>query len=278
MFKIGDFSKIARVSGRLLRYYDSIGLLSPGWTDPSTGYRYYAADQLGRLNKILALKELGLSLEQVARLLDDRISSDEIRGMFLLKKAELERTLSDEAMRLRNVESRLKQIDEGGAVEDYDVVLKSAPAQDFLAYRSTFPAFGDAIAALKELVQHGARRIPERAREALVVVAHSDFEDENLDLEVGFAMVQAWERSLVLPSRAELRPVELPAVDCLATLVRSGPNYQSHLGFGALGLWMDANRFEIAGPCREVFLKIPFEPPDPDETVVEIQFPVRRAA
>jgi DNA-binding transcriptional MerR regulator len=62
MFKIGDFSKIARVSTRLLRYYDSIGLLSPGRTDPTTGYRYYMADQLARLNRILALKELGLSL------------------------------------------------------------------------------------------------------------------------------------------------------------------------------------------------------------------------
>jgi effector-binding domain-containing protein len=41
---------------------------------------------------------------------------------------------------------------------------------------------------------------------------------------------------------------------------------------------MQANRFEIAGPCREVFLRMPFEPPDSDDTVVEIQFPVRKAA
>jgi DNA-binding transcriptional MerR regulator len=62
MFKIGDFSKIARVSGRMLRHYDNIGLLSPQRIDPTSGYRYYAAEQLVRLNKILALKELGLSL------------------------------------------------------------------------------------------------------------------------------------------------------------------------------------------------------------------------
>lgn len=278
MFKIGDFSKIARVSGRLLRYYDSIGLLSPKRIDPATGYRYYAADQLGRLNRILALKELGLSLEQVARLLGGGISSDEIRGMFMLKKAELERVLSEEALRLRNVESRLKQIDEHGVVQDYDVVVKSAEAQFFLGYRRSFAAFGNAIAALKEVVQYGARRIPDRARHALVVVAHSDFDDENLDLEIGFSMAEEWKRSITLPSRVALQPAELPPVECLATLVRSGPNYQSHLGFGALGLWMETNGFEIAGPCREVFLKMPFEPPDSDDTVVEIQFPVRRAA
>jgi DNA-binding transcriptional MerR regulator len=276
MFKIGDFSKIARVSGRLLRYYDSIGLLSPQRIDPATGYRYYTADQLGRLNRILALKELGLSLDQVAKLLDGKISSDEIRGMFLLKKAELERSLNEEALRLRNVESRLAQIDEKGAVEDYDVVVKSAQAQPYLAFRHTYEDFAGAIRALKEVTQYGARRIPESAREALVVVAHSDFDDESLDLEIGFSLHEDRVKPITLPSGAELRAGELPQAAALATIVRSGPNYQSHLAFGALGLWMDANRFEIDGPSREIFLKMPFEPPNPDDTVVEVQFPVRR--
>src|SRR5262249_43756862 len=110
MFRIGEFSRIARVSGRLLRYYDSIGLLSPQRIDPATGYPSYTAAQLARLNRILALKDLGLSLEQVARLIDDKISTDEIRGMLLLRKAELERSLSEEASRLRHIESRLQQI------------------------------------------------------------------------------------------------------------------------------------------------------------------------
>lgn len=70
MFRIGEFSKIAQVSGRLLRYYDEIGLLSPQSIDPETGYRYYSARQLPRLNRILVLKELGLSLEHIAHLLD----------------------------------------------------------------------------------------------------------------------------------------------------------------------------------------------------------------
>src|SRR5262245_24704386 len=70
VFKIGDFSRIARVSCRLLRYYDEIGLLKPGSIERDTGYRYYSASQLPRLNRILVLKELGLSLEEIARVLD----------------------------------------------------------------------------------------------------------------------------------------------------------------------------------------------------------------
>ena len=111
MFRIGEFSRIAQVSGRLLRYYDEIGLLSPQSIDPETGYRYYSARQLPRLNRILVLKELGLSLEQVAQLLARETSTDEMRGMLTLRKAGIEQALRDEMERLRAVEARLQQID-----------------------------------------------------------------------------------------------------------------------------------------------------------------------
>src|SRR5260221_10708067 len=118
MFRIGEFSKIAQVSGRLLRYYDEIGLLSPASIDPETGYRYYSARQLPRLNRILVLKELGLSLEQIARLLAQGTSPDEIRGMLALRKAQIEQSLQEEMARLRIVEKRLQQIDAHGQVQE----------------------------------------------------------------------------------------------------------------------------------------------------------------
>ena len=61
MFKIGDFSKLSRVSVKTLRYYDELGLLKPANVDDFTGYRYYVIDQMPRLNRILALKDLGFS-------------------------------------------------------------------------------------------------------------------------------------------------------------------------------------------------------------------------
>lgn len=276
MFRIGEFSQIARVSGRLLRYYDSIGLLQPQHTDPATGYRYYSASQLGRLNQILALKDLGLSLEQVARLLDSRISPDEIRGMLTLKKAELERTLSEEAARLRHIESRLRQIEEQGSLANYDVVVKSSEAQPYLSARATFPQFGDVIATLRQVVRAvGSRALT--PRDSLVVVAHSDFEDENLDLEIGYALGRDIRKAMPLSPQLILTARELPAMPTLATVVRSGPAPELHLAFGALGLWMEANGYQVAGPCREVFLEPPFQTPGSDHVTVEIQFPVSKA-
>jgi DNA-binding transcriptional MerR regulator len=276
VFRIGEFSQIARVSGRLLRYYDSIGLLRPQRIDPETGYRYYSAAQLERLNRILALKDLGLSLDQVARMLDDKISTAEIRGMLALKKAELERSLAEEAARLRHIESRLTQIEQQGTFGDYDVVLKAGAVTPVLSTRAVYPSFDDVIAALREIAQAVRTQVAAAARENMVVIAHCDFDDENLDLEIGVTLNRAVNKPVRLPSGAQLVLTELPASATLATIVRSGPLYQSHLAFGKLGVWMEANDYAIAGPCREIFLDMPFQlPGDP---AVEIQFPVTKAA
>ena len=138
MFRIGEFSHIAQVSGRLLRYYDEIGLLSPEYTDPQTGYRYYSAKQLPRLNRILVLKELGLGLDQIAQLLSRNTSSEEIRGMLLLRKAQITQAMQDDMAQLRLVEARLDQIDAFGQSPLLDVVMKAIPPQRYLALREVF--------------------------------------------------------------------------------------------------------------------------------------------
>jgi hypothetical protein len=206
------------------------------------------------------------------------VSAEEIRGMLALRKAELERSLSEEAARLKHVESRLRQIDEQGRLTDYDVVVKSARAQPYLALRREFSGIDEAVVALRDIVQAAAPRIPASTRDALVVVAHSTFEDEHLDLEIGFTLHREMSKRIALPGNLALAPAELSAVPTLATLVRRGPNYESHLAFGALGLWMEANGYTITGPSREVFLELPFRRPDQENSVVEIQFPVTRAA
>src|SRR4029453_17104391 len=110
MFTVGEFSRLAQVFKRLLRYYDEIGLLKPIKNEqfPGYRYRYYRAEQLPALNRILALKELGLSLDQIQRLLSDRITTDELQGMLLMKKAEIEQQVQEEIQRVRNIEARLQ--------------------------------------------------------------------------------------------------------------------------------------------------------------------------
>src|ERR1700739_1765752 len=117
MFRIGEFAQIAQVSSRQLRFYDQLGLLQPAHTDSRTGYRYYSIRQLPRLNSILALQELGLSLEQIGPLLKDDISPAELRGMLIMKRAQVAQGLREKEVRLRHIESRIAQIDKSGGIE-----------------------------------------------------------------------------------------------------------------------------------------------------------------
>jgi len=113
MFSIGEFARLGGVSVRTLRHYDEIGLLRPTAIDQDTGYRGYSASQLGPLNRIVALKDLRLSLTQIRRLLDG-ITLDELHGMLILRRAQLEHEVHQHMNQLLGVEARPPQHRQGG--------------------------------------------------------------------------------------------------------------------------------------------------------------------
>jgi DNA-binding transcriptional MerR regulator len=116
MLTIGDFARHGRVSIRMLRHYDAIALLRPAHVDQSSGYRFYKAEQLSRLNRIVALKDLGFTLQQVQTILDEDVSTEELRGMLRLRRAELEAALAETASDLAQVEARLRSIENEGSM------------------------------------------------------------------------------------------------------------------------------------------------------------------
>jgi len=278
MFRIGEFAQIAQVSSRQLRFYDQLGLLHPARTDNQTGYRYYSVRQLPRLNCILALKELGLSLEQIGPLLKDEISPSELRGMLTMKRAQVERALREDEVRLRHIESRIAQIDKYGRIDGYDVVTKSVPATPFLSLRYSCNGMDEAVRMVRSVAEDGAKQIRPGLRDKLIVVSRSETETDELDLEIGYSLTRPTNASVRIAGDLVLRAGELPAVETMATIVRRGTNAESHAAFSAIGTWVEANNFEIAGPCREVFLEPVTGPLGFEGALVEIQFPVRLAA
>ena len=129
MLKIGDFSRVGQVSAKALRHYDEIRLLQPARVDPFTGYRYYSLDQLPRLRCILTLKDLGLSLEQIAQVLNEDFSPDRFWGMLRLKQAELESQMQDVQAQLARVKGRLRQVETEDKVSGHDDILKTVEPQ-----------------------------------------------------------------------------------------------------------------------------------------------------
>ncbi|HKH68141.1 MAG TPA: helix-turn-helix domain-containing protein, partial [Reyranella sp.] len=210
MFRIGEFAQIAQVSGRQLRFYDQLGLLRPAHVDQQTGYRYYTIRQLPRLNSILALKELGLALEQIGPLLADKISPADLRSMLVLKRAQLERSLHEEEARLRHVESRIAQIDRDGTTEGFDVIVKSVPATPFLSLNCTCKSMDEAVRMVHTVAEEGTRQIKPALRDKLVVVARNDLDSEKLDLDIGFSLSRPSNASLRIAGDLLLRAGELP--------------------------------------------------------------------
>jgi DNA-binding transcriptional MerR regulator len=278
MFRIGEFAQIAQVSGRQLRFYDQLGLLQPAHVDQQTGYRYYTIRQLPRLNSILALKELGLSLEQIGPLLDREMSPAELRSMLTLKRAQLERSLQEEEARLRHIESRIAQIDRDGKADGFDVIVKSTPPTPFLAVNCSCDNMDEVVRMVRTVAEEGTRQIRPALRDKLIVVARNDVDAEKLDLDIGFSLTRPSNASVRVAGDLVLRATELPAIETMATLVRPGTNAESHTSFGTVGRWIEANHYEIAGPCREIFLEPITGPPGFEGALVEIQFPVRKAA
>lgn len=279
MFRIGEFSLIAQVSGRLLRYYDEIGLLSPEYTDPQTGYRYYSAGQLSRLNRILVLKELGLGLDQIARLLGQDTTSEELRGMLLLRKAQITQAMQDDVARLQLVEARLDQIDAFGQTPVPDVVVKTIPPQRYLALREIFAD----VAAIRRLVERMSALVPPKMPASslgqVAFVIHSPmFDPDAFDFEVGYLLTGNTGKAPTAVQLSEERVLtvcDLPAVETMATLVHVGRINDTHRTYGLLGVWAEQQQWQIVGPGRQILLQPPQR--DQDAAVTELQLPVRKA-
>lgn len=276
MFRIGDFSRIARVSARLLRFYDEIGLLAPARTDRQTGYRFYTIAQLAQVNRITVLKELGFSLEQIGHILRaPALDVTELRRLLQLRRNDAERAVTLEVQRLRNIETRIAQIETEGALSVDDVIERSEPARTLLSLRRTVASFTEGRALIGVLREQSRALLPKNHGCQLVAVAHSaQFESDEFDVEFGYTVDGLELRAPGTDSMLQLS--ELPAVARMASCVRVGLPEDAHVVTAKIGRFVAANGDVFDGPSREVFL----QPPDPQrmhESVVEMQFPLRRA-
>lgn len=280
MLKIGDLSKLSQVSVKTLRYYDEVGLLKPSQVDRFTGYRYYSIDQIPRLNRILAFKDLGLSLEQIGRLLDEDLPPAQIRGMLRMKQAEIQDQLQDEQSRLRRIEARLRQIELEDSMPTYDIVLKKVDPQKVISIRDTLPTYGDQIHLWIELANYLIARKAKAAGPSITIYHDPEYRERDVELETATPV------SAPLPESQRVKMSELPGIDLAATLIHKGRYENFGQSYAALASWIEANGYRITGPNREVYLLCAanvyddptvfgeFVTENPDEFLTEIQFPV----
>ncbi|MEX2161837.1 MAG: MerR family transcriptional regulator [Anaerolineales bacterium] len=278
MFRIGDFSKFSRVSVRMLRHYDQLGLLQPAHVDPATEYRYYTADQLPRLHRILALQDLGFTLEQIRSLLDRQVSADEMRGMLLMKHAELQNKVQEDQDRLGRIADRIDQM-ERSETAHYDVVVRKVKPLRVAAIRVSGREARDLTPLFEELESYVGRYKARQEQPPLALY----FGDEAGEGEAAVAVPL---KSPIEESE-RVRMMDLPSVDNMACVIHHGDYENIHLAGDALMRWVEKNPFQVTGPMREVYYRFgaglkDYELPagyltsQDDEFVTEIQIPVER--
>ncbi len=274
MFKIGDFSKLSQVSVKALRYYDELGLLKPVEVDRFTGYRYYSADQLPRLNRILALKDLGLTLDEIGALLDDGLPAAQVRGMLRLKQVEARGRVEEERARLARVEARLRQIEEEGKMPTYEVVVKRVPVQRVASIRDILPTYAQQDHLWGELYAYLGQNRVQFAGPCLTVYHDPEYRERDVNAEVCQPIAGN-------PRGSErIKVYDLPAVETMVSVVHKGPFTTLNQAYSAIMSWVQANGYRLCGPDREIYLQTAADGKirqDDPSYVTEIQIPVEKA-
>lgn len=264
MFKISEFSRLSRVSLKTLRFYDQIGILKPADIDKETGYRFYAAEQLITLNRILMYKDLGFTLQQIQQLLHEEMSTEQLQGIFRQKERETKQLLEEEQARLNRIKERLLLIEQKGYVEQ-EVVFKQVEAQKVVSFCAEGTV--EEIPMLFDRLAHYADKQQRGMLSPIVLWKESERDETAFELEIGYVLKQ----DIPLPSdRLEIRM--LPEEPMMATLVQRVEPFVPSTACIDLAKWIERNQYRIKKDQsgRETYL----QSPDGGDMYVEVQIPI----
>jgi DNA-binding transcriptional MerR regulator len=279
MFRVGEFSRISRVTIDTLRHYDALGLLKPEKVDSFTGYRYYSARQLQSLNRILVLKEVGFSLEEIARILRDQPTREELRGMLKAQLARAENEIRTARERRELILTRLNTLNLEENMPAYEVNLKPVERLTVAAIREVVPVIEQMPRRCGEMFDTIAKWLIANNLSfgpAMTVYYNEGFVRENIDTECAFLLSDA--RPAKAAKQDELVKIkEMDAVPLMASTIVTDDFYNKVDGltpaYTSLAQWIEQNGYRIIGPPRELF----YGSVQNGDLTAEIQFPVEKA-
>lgn len=263
MFRIGLFAKLNKVSVKTLRFYDQKGLLVPDHVDETNNYRYYSPDQMLVLNKILSLKELNFSLDEIRLIVQEDVDLD---YLLELKILECQRRLDEDLERLTKMKLLKVQLKEANDMS-YDIVIKTSEAIKVATLRQRIPSYSEQGPLWIELSEH-IKKEGAKIVEPCMIIYHDSSEDSGVDAEV----VEPIIGSVTPTDRIEVK--NMIAGETLVSTVHKGPYDQLYLAYKALYEYVEKNGYTASGGIRELYLKGEWITSDTSEYITEIQLPV----
>ncbi len=270
MLKIGEFSKLSRVSVRMLRHYDEIGLLKPAEIDCFTDYRYYREDQLPTVCRITALKDMGFPLADIVKILavyDDR---EQMERFFAARQRELEALSRDTAHRLTLLDAARKRLRKEEDMS-YNVTIKTIPQRYAATVHMTLPRYEDEAMIWGVLVEETSRLKIVEDDPCLCAVTYLDgeYKEENVEMMAWKTVKGAY------PDTEHVKFRTLPEVT-VASCTYQGSYTLMPDAYAAVVAWLEANGYESDGPMFNIYHVSPHETQNPDEFVTEICYPVKK--
>lgn len=271
MLKIGDFSKLSRISIRMLRHYDEIGLLVPVCIDPITGYRYYNENQLPSANRIMVLKNMGFSLSIISDIMDNYDNPQALSEFLSLRKKELEEEAEEADRKLKLLDTAIKQLRKDGTMMKYDVTLKEMPKRYVASLRKIIPAY-DREGLLWELLfkETAPQNIkPEDPGLGLAVFHDKGYKEEDPDVEIQISVKGSYQDT----EHVVFKTIE--PISYASATYQGSYEKLTEVNMSVAG-WLRDNGYEITGPNFCIYHVSPADAKTPEDLVTEVCYPVRK--
>lgn len=271
MLKIGDFSKLSRISIRMLRHYDEIGLLKPQKVDNFTGYRYYDESQLLEAERIQCLRNMGFGLTVIGKILVQYQNGKEMIQFLSLQKQEMEQREAELSQKIRLIDSTLQWLRKDRKMTGYDVMLKTTPERYVASVRQVIPTYADEGTLWKVLMEETE---PLKVQEdnlcyTAAIFHDAEYKEQNVDIEVQRSVLGKYEDTAHVVFKT-VPPIQI------ASAVYKGSYEQIQEVNEAVARWIFDNGYEFDGLSFNIYHVSPHETQNPDEYVTEICYPVKK--
>jgi DNA-binding transcriptional MerR regulator len=271
MLKIGEFSRLSQVTVKTLHHYDEIGLLVPAHIDNFTKHRSYSVDQLPQIHRIMALKGLGLSLEQISLMLNERLDAQQVRGMLRLKQGEIQQRLREERTQLAQVEFRLRMLEMEEHMPELEVIVKKIAPIRALTVRLSFTR-DQVVAVNQEVVQALAQHNVKVTGPETEISYAEDFKDMFDDVELVLPVDDRQTEDVPLATLGTLKLTTVPGLEMAATFMHQGAHTRPiNEELAVLQRWIVANGYTLGESTRMVHHRGWIDRADPKDWITEIQ-------
>ncbi|MCL2857053.1 MAG: MerR family transcriptional regulator [Oscillospiraceae bacterium] len=271
MFKIGEFSKMVRVSARMLRHYESAGLLVPAQVDQFTGYRLYSATQMPLLARITQLRDMGFGVEEIKALLPLYNNPTTLREALERKAGEVQATLATEQSKLEKIAALSGQLQKERVSMVFDVELKSLPAEKVLSLREIIPAPEHEPAQWEKMAAFiQANNIAFDKAGGYSIYHDEDYKETDVDVETVLRVNELGE------SQGSFIFKVLPAIPQAATVQFSGPYEEYVPAIEKLAGWLETNGYVMDGMVRGLAINTYYNTEHEEDFLTELQLPVRK--